>query len=221
MPSNLRSANHPCISPTPATKLNQRNIFQQPASLAVPLAQDAGAVALPVAGLLGLAAVGLAAALGEAQLELRLAARVEIDRERDERHPFALHRAHEPVDLAPVQQQLSRPARLVVEARRGIDREMRIHQEELAAALDRIGLGDAGQALAQHLDLAADEHHARLDRVLDQVVVPRPPVRRGPQARSLLLQVEVTPEARMATPGERTMAALDVVVEFVFMLALI
>ena len=48
-----------------------------------------------------------------------------------------------------------------------------------ALDLGGIGLVDARLALAQHLDFSAEQHHAGLDCVLDEVVVPRPAILRG------------------------------------------
>src|SRR6185437_7562802 len=105
----------------------------------VALAHDARLVALPVALLLGLALVGFALALGEAELELGKSSRVEIDRQRHQRDAVALDGAHQAVDLAPAQQELAQAARLMVEARRGVFREMRVDEIDVAVALGGVG----------------------------------------------------------------------------------
>ena len=66
-----------------------------------------------------------------------------------------------------------RPARLVIDPRRLVFRDMGVDEIERAVLLGGIGLVDAGLALAQHLHLGPGQHHAGLDRILDQVVVPR------------------------------------------------
>src|SRR4030095_1490088 len=76
------------------------------------VAHQPGLVALPVSRLLGLALVDLALALGDAELDLGDAAIVEVDREGNQGNTLTLHRAEQPVELAPPDQQLpSTPAR--------------------------------------------------------------------------------------------------------------
>src|SRR5690349_15667231 len=70
----------------------------------------------PIALLLAFALVVKFFALGHRQKKLGAAAFVEIKFERDQRHAFAIDRAHEPIDLLSVQQELARTFRLVVEA---------------------------------------------------------------------------------------------------------
>src|SRR3954449_6781201 len=89
--------------------------FLSPGCGSAMLAQQAALLLLPVLLALVLALVVRLAALGDGELDLGLAAAVEIDRERDERHALARDGAEHPVDLARGQKQLPRPLRLVVE----------------------------------------------------------------------------------------------------------
>src|SRR5262249_44705066 len=143
------------------------------------LAQQPRLVTLPVAGFLSLALVGLALALGEAEFAFGKAALVEIDAERHDGHALALDEAAQLVLLLAVEQQLARPAGLVVLPRRLVFRDVGADEVERAVALGGIGFVDARLTLAQHLDLGAEQHHAGLDRILDQVVVTRPAILRG------------------------------------------
>src|SRR5258707_13449348 len=70
----------------------------------------------PIALLLGLALVMQFLALGDGEQQLGAAAFIEIELERDQRHPLAVDRAQQFVDLLSMQQQLARPFRLVIEA---------------------------------------------------------------------------------------------------------
>src|SRR3546814_12414938 len=85
-----------------------------PTSAAIP--EQAPLFALPVAFLDRLALVVGLLALGERQFDLGAAARVEIDRQRHQRHPLAGDSAVQLVDLAFVEKQLARALGLVVEA---------------------------------------------------------------------------------------------------------
>src|SRR5262245_17590117 len=137
-------------------------------------------VAFPVALFLGGALVDLALAVGEAELHFRDAAVVEIDRERNERHALALGLAVQLLDLAALQQELPRAPRLVVEAVGGfVFREIGVVEPDLAVLLDREGLVDADAPQAQRLHLGAGQHHAGIERVLDEEVMPRLAVLRG------------------------------------------
>ena len=64
--------------------------------------------------------------------------------------------------------------------RRGlVFRDVGVDEVKLAALLVGIGFGDAGAALAQRLDLGPVQDQPGLERILDQVIVPRAPVQRG------------------------------------------
>src|SRR5512146_1218535 len=94
-------------------------------------AQDARPAALPVSRFFGLTLVGLALAFGAAELDLGTPALVEIDRQGDDGDAVALDPAQEPIDLASMEEEAARTARLVVEARRRIFRDMGIDQNDL------------------------------------------------------------------------------------------
>src|SRR5215467_3692305 len=119
-------------------------------------AQDARTVALPIALLLGLTLIGLPFPPSEAKLDLRPTAIVEIDGQRDQRHPIAPDRAQQAVHLLAMEQQLARPTRLVIEVRRsGVLRYIGVDQKQLAPVVISVCLGDASLPLAQHLDFGA------------------------------------------------------------------
>src|ERR1700716_4063486 len=65
----------------------------------------------PIALLLGLALVMQFLALGDGEQQLGAAAFIEIELERDQRHPLAVDRAQQFVDLLSMQQELARPFR--------------------------------------------------------------------------------------------------------------
>src|SRR5258708_22836332 len=90
--------------------------FHSPSAAASPLfAHQPRLVALPVLGFLGLALVGLPLALGEADLAFGEAALVEVDRQRHNGHAVTADGAEQLVELAVMEQQLARPAGLVID----------------------------------------------------------------------------------------------------------
>src|SRR6185312_10313311 len=138
----------------------------------IAVAQRARLLALPVLVALGGALVGLLLAARETDLDLGDAALVEVDRQRHQCHALAFRRAQQLVALLAVEQQLARPPFLVVEAvGRFVYRDMGIEQPQLALHLAGIGFRDAGMAAAQALHLAAQQHDAGLQRLVDEVIV--------------------------------------------------
>src|SRR4051795_8117247 len=100
---------HPLIPAARAT-------FCSPGSPAsAMLAQQAALLLFPVLLALVLALVVRLAAAGDGELDLRPAARVEIDGERHERHALAHYRPEHLVHLLGVEEQFARSLRLVVE----------------------------------------------------------------------------------------------------------
>src|SRR5208337_246918 len=81
-----------------------------------PLAHQPPLLALPIAALLRLALVVQLLAARERQLKLGPALVVEVDPQRDQRHALFVDRADELARLTLMQEELARPARLVVEA---------------------------------------------------------------------------------------------------------
>src|ERR1700730_11062085 len=141
-------------------------------SLAV--AQQPGALALPVAILDRLALVVGLLAGDQGDLDLGAAARIEIELQRHDGAALALDGADQLVDLLAVQQELARPARLMIEAvARGVFGDVGIDQPGLAALLGDIGFGDRAAPPAQRLDLGAGQRQPSLEGLLDEVVVPR------------------------------------------------
>ena len=103
--------------------------------------------------------------------------RVEIDRQRHERQPLAGDRAVQLGDLAPFEQQLARPARLVVEAVAvAVFGDVAVDQPDLLALDRRIAFGDRALAVAKRLHLGPGERDPGLEPVLDEIVEARAPV---------------------------------------------
>src|SRR5262249_42967268 len=120
-------------------------------------------LALPPALLLCLPFVVELLAAGASELDLGAPLVVEIELERDERHPLALDRSRQLVDLPAVQQELARPlGRMIEAAALQIFRNVRVDEPDLPAARIGIGLGDRRLALAQRLHLGPGEGDARL-----------------------------------------------------------
>src|SRR4051794_26732333 len=136
--------------------------------------QQPALLSAPIALLLAVALVVQLLAFGDRQQELGAAALVEVKLQRDQRHAFALDRAHQAVDLLFMQQQLARPLRLVIEAvGLQIFRDVGVDQPDLAALGIGVGFRDRGLAVADRLDLGAGQRDAGLDRVVDRIVEPR------------------------------------------------
>src|SRR5205085_10575465 len=90
-----------------------------------------------------------------------------------EREPFLLSLADQALDLAAVQQELSRPLRLVVLARgRGIWRDVHVLQPHLAVVHGGVGVLELDLAVPQRLDLRSLQLHPALP-LLEQVVAER------------------------------------------------
>src|SRR5690606_16445515 len=178
-------------------------------------APHAVAVAVPVAFLRCLALVVALLALGQRDLELDLVA-LPVHRGGDEGVSVALHAADQVVDLAPVQQQLAAALGIGDDVGRGLDqrRDLRAVQEQLTVADHRIAFADVGAARTDRLQLPALQRHARLEALVELVVVACAPVQRdGPVAVCLILAAvlahsAIVPEAGHARePCPRSNAA--------------
>src|SRR5258708_13956305 len=118
--------------------------------MSLTVAQQPGALALPVAILDRLALVVGLLAGDQGDLDLGAAARIEIELQRHDRAALALDGADQLVDLLAVQQELARPARLMIEAvARGVFGDVGIDQPGFAALLGDIGFGDRAAPAAQ------------------------------------------------------------------------
>src|SRR5690606_39725476 len=113
-----------------------------------------------------------------------------VQRGGDEGVAVALDAADEGVDLAAVQQQLAGATVVGDDMGGGRDqrRDLRAEQEQLAAADDRVALGDVGAPGADRLQLPALQRQAGLQALLQVVLVARTLVQRhGPAALCLIL----------------------------------
>src|SRR5262249_39743131 len=116
----------------------------------------------------GVALVGAGLALGDADLDLHPPI-LEVHAQGDERVAGLLLRLLQLVDLAPVEKQLARPLRVVVEQRpcRLVGRDLRVDEIELAIFRYRIRVRQLRAALAQALHFRPGESDAGLDLALD------------------------------------------------------
>src|SRR5439155_1051222 len=118
--------------------------------------------------------VVLPLAVREPELDLGAAADVEIEAKRNQRQAFFTQLPHEAIELAAMHEELAAARRLVVLPRRRIVRaDVHVHQHELAAMEAREAVFQIGAAVAQRLHFAAGQHEPRLERLVDEVVVPR------------------------------------------------
>ena len=124
-------------------------------------------------------------ALGKTQLNLGPALGIEIDRQRHQRHPLALYRAEQLVDLAFVQKQFSRSFGLVVEpVAVAVFGNIRVDQPHLAVAHFGIAFRNRRLARTQCLHLGALQRKPGLDEMHVGVGAPiglldRPVARKG------------------------------------------
>src|SRR5262245_15417379 len=119
--------------------------------------------------------VGLLSARN-ADLDLRVSV-LEVHGERDDGETGLLGLGTQLANLLAVQQELSRATRLVVgPGSLGVLRDVDVVQPHLTVLDSGIPVNERGPPLAQRLDLGTGEHEARLEGVLDVVVVARAPV---------------------------------------------
>ena len=93
----------------------------------------------------------------------------EVDARGHERQAPLRGLAHQPLDLAPVEQQLARALGIVVLARGLVGRDVHVAQPDLAVAHLGVGVLELDAAGAQRLDLRALQHDPGLEP-LEQVV---------------------------------------------------
>src|SRR6476661_5369812 len=116
-------------------------------------------------------------ASGERQFDLRSAAAVEIDGQRNERQSLPSHRAVQLGYLTTLQQQLTLPARLVVQAVAvAVFRDVAVAQPDLVTFGGRVAFSDRAFALAQRFHLGSGELDASLEPLLDEIVEASAPV---------------------------------------------
>ena len=119
-------------------------------------------------------------AASKGKLELGAALLVEIDLQRHQRLAFLGHGCCQLGDLALVQQQAARAARLVVEAvGLKVFRQIGIIEPDLTVFLRRVGVLNVGLAAAQGFHFRAAQLDADFQNVLDLIVEPRLPVVRN------------------------------------------
>src|SRR3954463_8038733 len=134
------------------------------------IAHQPALLALPVAILDCLALVVKLLAARQRQLDLGPAAGVEIDRQRDQRHALACDAGAQTIDLALVEQQLSRPLRLmVVTVAMAELGDVGVDQEDLVSLHLGIALGDRALAEAQRLHLGAGQRDAGLEDLVEKI----------------------------------------------------
>ena len=150
-------------------------------------AEVAGDLAFLGAALDVLALVVVLLAAGQAQLDLE-AAVLEVQLQRDEGVLAVADLARQRIDLGPVQQKLAGPARGVVgPVAVGVLRDVQAAEPHLAVVDGGEGVVERRLALAQRLDLGADQHDTALPRVQDRVIVAGAAV--GRDHRILVLRV--------------------------------
>src|SRR5438045_3641457 len=94
-----------------------------------------------------------------------------VEPEGHERQPALLDAAAQPLDLAPVEEQLPVPLRVVAElARRRVRADVGADEEQLVTEETRIGVLQVRAPVAQRLHLAAGEDEPRLVALADLVV---------------------------------------------------
>src|SRR6266516_7273757 len=99
---------------------------------------------------------------------------LEVEAGRHEGEALFAHLRVEPVDLAPVQEELARPVGLVILAvARAVLRHVQADEPRLAVAHVGVRLLERRLPLPQRLHLGAGQHEAGLDPVEEAVVVPR------------------------------------------------
>src|SRR5215472_3341629 len=132
---SLSRCSNLCSSPLQVGSINRRylTIFAPPVRRerwvdlhsveyglsAVGRPQDASAATLPITLLVSLPLISFPFPTGEAELDFGPAAFVEVDGQRNHRHPIALDRPQQSVHLLAMEQQLTRPPWLVIEMGRG------------------------------------------------------------------------------------------------------
>src|SRR5919106_3475972 len=119
--------------------------------------------------------MGLLAAC-DANLELGVAP-ADVEPQRNEGEALRGLEAKQLTDLIAVEQELARAVRdVVVAVALGVLGDVRADEPGLAALDADVGLGDVDLVRANALDLGAGQHDARLEGLLDGVVVSRAPV---------------------------------------------
>src|ERR1044072_238360 len=117
-------------------------------------------------------------ALAQCQRHLRLPL-LEVQLQRDESQPLALHCSYETADFLAVKQQLSCPRRIVVDVPAAlVRRDMQVQQEDLAVPYYPIRVRDVRFSLAKRLDFGSGENDPGFPRVDDGVVMASLPVLR-------------------------------------------
>src|SRR5262245_10000123 len=116
--------------------------------------------------------------LAASQAELGLGTTLHpVETERHQREPALLDLPAQLVELAAVQQELALTLRVVAELAGGAVRaDVDAHQEELVAEEAGVGVLQVDAAVAERLHLAPDERQARLQALVEMVLVEGPPV---------------------------------------------
>lgn len=125
-----------------------------------------------------LIALGFRAAESDQNLHPTL---LEVEPQRNDVEPISLSRLVQPVQLTPVQQQLSAPVRhVIVVPAPGLPRlDTGTDKKQLIADKETVAFRQAHLPGANRLHLTADETNPRFDVRLDGVVVSCPPILNG------------------------------------------
>ena len=102
---------------------------------------------------------------------------VEIERQRNQRHPFSLGRRPESREFALSDQQLPLPPFVVLEGfRLVVGRDVAVDQPKLGIFYGSVAFRDVRLAAPKRLDLGTFKHNPALDLILDRVVIAGAPV---------------------------------------------
>ena len=138
---------------------------------------QAGLLALPITFGLGRALVLGLLTLRDADFDLRHAAMIEVEDQRDKRHALPLGRVPEIREFLAADQQLAAAALFVAEGfGLQVGRDVAVDEPELALLDRRIALGNVGLADAHRFHLRSVKLDPAFDIAVDGIVVPRAPV---------------------------------------------
>ncbi len=120
----------------------------------------------------GFPAVMLLLAFGQPEFDLSYAPLGEIDAERDEREPLLFRLAEELIDLLAVEEQFSRTERLVIhDVAVAVGTDVAVVEKDLVALHAGVTILQVYAPLSQGFDLRTLEHNARLELLINEIVM--------------------------------------------------